>query len=39
MAKDLKETPEWTKKDLEICKQSDEKVKNGKMTYRSIKIN
>ena len=30
-------TPDWTDSDLELCKRSDDIVKEGKMTYRRIK--
>ena len=36
MAK-IMNTPDWDDKDLEICRQYDEKVKQGKMGYRRLK--
>ena len=32
-------TPDWNKADLEKCKEYDDAVKAGKMTYRTIDIN
>ncbi len=29
---------EWNKEDMEICRRYDEKVKQGMMTYRTVKV-
>lgn len=32
-----KETPDWTEHDLEICEESNRRVRDGTMTYRRIR--
>ncbi len=31
-------TPDWNDEDLDICRRYDEKVRQGKMSYRRVKV-
>ena len=37
-AKSSMKTPDWNQNDLAICQKYDEKVKQGQMSYRTVKV-